>query len=133
MLIRLCGLSLALTLAACAAFQAQHGRQAPSPSGHEHHATAPSREFTELPRDAQVARIRGEAEAVKADLAREGRYLCCIEPACTECLLKFGECRCRHELRKEGPCGNCCGECRDGWVEGRKVDERSDESSAHHH
>jgi hypothetical protein len=118
--VRLAGLSLALVLTACAAYQAQHGGGAPAagPEDHDHPAQvqAPSGEFTELPENVQISRIRGEAEAVKASLAQQGRYLCCVEPACTECLLKYGECHCREAVRKEGP---CCGECTEAWVEGR--------------
>lgn len=115
---RLSGLFLALLLTACAAYQAQHGGGAPAASGHGHHAPslAPSAEFTELPEEVQISRIRGEAEAVKATLAQQGRYLCCVEPPCTECLLRYGECHCREAIRREGP---CCGECTEAWVEGR--------------
>lgn len=121
---RLSGLVLALLLTACAAYEAQHGAQHGENSGgapaaaHDHHAPsqAPGGEFTELPEDVQISRIRGEAEAVKASLAQQGRYACCVEPACTECLLKYGECHCREAVRKEGP---CCGECTEAWVEGR--------------
>jgi hypothetical protein len=100
--VRFLGLVLALSLAACAAWQAQH-----APSGGHRHAA---------PSDARITRIQREVEAVKADLARQGRYACCVEPPCTQCLLKYGECRCREAIRKEGP---CCGECTEAWIEGR--------------
>ena len=104
-LVRMLGLVLALSLAACAAWQAQHAAPVAS-GGHDH---AP-------PSDARIARIQGEVEQVKADLARQGRYACCVEPPCTQCLLKYGECHCREAIRKEGP---CCGECTEAWIEGR--------------
>ncbi|HKI03326.1 MAG TPA: hypothetical protein VKK31_15210 [Thermoanaerobaculia bacterium] len=116
--IRLLGLSLALLLAACAAFQAQHQGAAPS-HDHDHaHAAVipPPGEFSELAEDGQIARIRGEVEEVKANLARQGRYSCCVHPACNECLLKYGQCHCRDVVRDEGP---CCGECTEAWIEGR--------------
>lgn len=116
-LTRLLGLCLALTLAACAAYRAQHDSAAAP--GHVHAAMAgeaPGAEFTELPEARQLARVRGETEALKAQLAKTGRYACCVEPPCTECLLKYGECHCRDTVRKEGP---CCGECTEAWVEGR--------------
>ena len=103
--VRLLGLVLTLLLAACAAYQAQHAAPAGS-GGHDH---AP-------PSDARITRIQGEVEQVKADLARQGRYACCVEPPCTQCLLKYGECHCREAIRKEGP---CCGECTEAWIEGR--------------
>ncbi|HEX6899267.1 MAG TPA: hypothetical protein VF789_06115 [Thermoanaerobaculia bacterium] len=104
-LVRLLVLVLALSLAACAAYQAQHA--APAGSGGHRHAA---------PSDARITHIQGEVEAVKADLARQGRYACCVEPPCTQCLLKYGECHCREAIRKEGP---CCGECTEAWIEGR--------------
>lgn len=106
-LARLSALLLVLTLAACAAYQAQHAR-------------LPSRERAELPDDPRITSLRGEADALKAELARQGRYACCVEPACTECLLKYGECHCREAVRKEGP---CCGECTEAWIEGKGVVE----------
>ena len=116
---RLAALSLALFLAACAAYQAQH--QAAVPAAADAHATAPaavrpSGEFSELTPDGQIARVRGEVEEAKANLARQGRYSCCIKPPCTECLLKYGQCHCRDAVRKQGP---CCGECTEGWIEGK--------------
>ncbi|HEX9942721.1 MAG TPA: hypothetical protein VGG03_11935 [Thermoanaerobaculia bacterium] len=117
-LVRLLGLSLALLLAACAAYQAQHGQTAAG-EGHDHAAPSvvrPSGEFSELTADGQVARIRGEVEEVKATLAEKGKYACCVHPPCTECLLRYGECHCREAVRKQGP---CCGECTEAWIEGR--------------
>jgi hypothetical protein len=114
---RLLGLSLALFLAACAAYQSQHGSapqagpQAAAPA-----VVRPSGEFSELAPDGQIARIRGEVAEVKATLARQGRYACCVEPPCTECLLKYGQCHCRDVIREQGP---CCGECTEAWIEGR--------------
>jgi hypothetical protein len=109
-LARLSALTLALALAACAAYQAQHAR-----------SSSPRR--AGLPDDPRITRLHGEAAALKAELAREGRYLCCVEPPCTQCLLERGECHCRASLRQEGPCADCCGECRDGWIDGRMVAE----------
>ena len=116
--IRLLALSLGLSAAACAAYQAQH--QAPPPRAAEpEQATVivrPSGEFSELAPDLQMARVRGEVEEAKAGLARQGRYSCCVSPTCNECLLKYGQCHCRDAVRKEGP---CCGECTEAWLEGK--------------
>jgi hypothetical protein len=113
---RFSALLLALVLAACAAYKAQHGR-------------LPSRESAPLPDDPRITHLHGEADALKAELARQGRYACCIDPPCTQCLLQRGECHCRKSLRKEGPCADCCGECRDGWIDGRMAGEAQ---HAHH-
>ena len=120
-LIRLCSLFLALLLTACAAYQAQHAPPPAAPSGSEPSdvlpaAVHPAGEFTALSDGAQVSRIKGEVEEAKANLARKGQYSCCVRPACTECLLKYGHCHCREAVRKEGP---CCGECTEAWIEGR--------------
>jgi hypothetical protein len=117
-LVRFLGLSLALLLAACAAYQAQHG-SSPAAAGQDYAAPAvvhPTGAFSELDENGQVARIRGEVETVKANLAQQGKYACCVNPPCTECLLKYGECHCREAVRKEGP---CCGECTEAWIEGK--------------
>lgn len=116
-LMRLTGLVMSLGLAACAAYQAQQA--SPGSGGHDHHhapSVQPGREFTELPADEQIARVRGQVTEVKSRLAQEGRYACCVEPACSECLLRYGECHCREAVRHSGP---CCGECTEAWIEGR--------------
>ena len=118
-LLKLFGFLLAFTLAACAAYRSQQTFRREGevrPSSPQVASIAPDRAFSELAEADQVARIRGAAELVKETLAREGRYACCVEPACTECLLKYGECHCREALREEGP---CCGECTEMWVEGK--------------
>ena len=121
-LVRLLGLSLALGLAACAAYRAQHAP--PTAAGAPEHAGPavihPAGTFSELNADGQVARIRGEVEEVKTTLAQQGKYACCVEPPCTECLLRYGECHCRDAVRKSGP---CCGECTEAWIEGRGAGE----------
>lgn len=118
--VRLLGFSLALGLVACAAYQAQHGRAGAGGQGSQEPAAPavirPAGTFSELDEAGQVARIRGEVEEVKANLAQQGKYACCVEPPCTECLLKHGECHCREAVRKSGP---CCGECTEAWIEGR--------------
>jgi hypothetical protein len=119
-LVRLLGLLCGLWLVACAAYQAQHGQAAVGSQGSQAPSAPavirPAGTFSELNEEGQVARIRGEVEEVKADLARQGKYACCVEPPCTECLLKHGECHCRDAVRKDGP---CCGECTEAWIEGR--------------
>lgn len=114
---RFAALLFSLLLAACAAYQAQHSGGSPGRAGgYAAPSEAPSREFTELPADSQTARVRGEVEEVKTRLAAEGRYDCCVRPACSECLLRYGECHCQKAARHSGP---CCGECTEAWLEGR--------------
>jgi hypothetical protein len=109
-------LLLALVLTACAAYEAQHSGSAPSGPGNAPFSQAPSGEFAELPVGAQCARVRGEVDTVKGRLAAEGKYECCVRPACSECLLRYGECHCQHSARHAGP---SCGECTEAWLEGR--------------
>ena len=107
-----------LGLAACAAYQSQHAHSSggAGESAYAAPSEAPGREYTELPTETQLARVRGQVQETKTRLASQGRYACCVEPACNECLLKYGECHCRDAVREEGP---CCGECTEAWVEGR--------------
>ena len=107
---------LALVLAACAAYEAQHSGSIPAGPEHAAPSQAPSSEFAELPVGAQCARVRGEVDAVKSRLTAEGKYECCVRPACGECLLRYGECHCQRSARHSGP---CCGECTEAWLEGR--------------
>lgn len=115
-LLRCLALLGAAVLAACAAYQTQHSGAGSAPAAPGQAVHAPTAEFTELPGEAQVARVRGEAEEAKRRLAAEGRYACCVRPACNQCLHKYGECHCREVAQREGP---CCGECTEAWLEGR--------------
>jgi hypothetical protein len=117
-LVRCLALAGTVLLVACAAYQAQHSGGGSAPAGHDHGSAilAPSAEFTELPGDEQIARVRGEAGEAKRRLAAQGKYACCVRPACNQCLHKYGECHCREVAQKQGP---CCGECTEAWIEGR--------------
>jgi hypothetical protein len=119
--IRLLALLMSLFLTACAAYQAQHTPPRPVVAGPEDtaatlEAISPPGDFTALGDGAQVSRIKGEVEQAKESLARKGQYSCCVRPACSQCLLKYGHCRCREAVKKDGP---CCGECTEAWIEGR--------------
>jgi hypothetical protein len=117
--LRCLALTAALGLAACAAFQAQHARPAETAgAGTLAPSEEPGREFKELATSTQLVRVRGEVEETRWNLGSEGKYSCCVEPPCSECLLKHGECNCRAEVRNKRP---SCGECTQGWVEGRGV------------
>jgi hypothetical protein len=120
-LTRLLGLGLALALAACAAYEAQH---APPPTSAAASPGNPDAELAAIlpPPDSQLTRIRGEVDETREALAEQGKYSCCVRPACTECLLKHGECHCRDHIHQQGPCG----ECTQGWIEGRGTVEGMD-------
>jgi hypothetical protein len=111
---------LAIAVLACAAYRHQHagggGGRARAQEPDLPPKARPSPEFRGLRDAAQLARVAGEVEEVKRNLATEGRYACCIRPWCSECLLRRGECHCRLDLKERGP---CCGECAQGWREGR--------------
>jgi hypothetical protein len=117
--------ALVLTAAACAAYHHQHAMPArPAAAAARALAVTPaSDDFKALPQDAQGARLRGEAEAVKASLAEQGEYRCCVRPTCNECLLKRGKCHCRDIAAKGGP---CCGECTEAWLQGHGTVEGLD-------
>jgi hypothetical protein len=119
--IRLLALLMSLFLTACAAYQAQHTPPRAVQAGPEDvsatlEAIRPPGDFTALDDGAQVSRIKGEVEQTKASLAQKGQYSCCVRPACSQCLLKYGHCHCREAVKKDGP---CCGECTEAWIEGR--------------
>jgi hypothetical protein len=126
-LARLLVLSLALVLAACAAYQAQHQRPPAPPAALQGTApdpVPPTGDFSELPPDLQISRIRGEIAEARNRLAQQGRYACCVDPPCNQCLLQYGRCGCREAIRKGG--ADFCGECTEGWVEGRGIVEGVD-------
>lgn len=64
------------------------------------------------------------ANNIKADMARQGKYDCCLEKPCTYCIEKtpgHGEgaaCECMDDiLNGEHPCGECIGEILEGHGE----------------
>lgn len=119
--VRLLALLTSLLLTACAAYQAQHTPPRAVNAGPEDvaatlEAIAPPGDFTALGDEAQVSHIKGEVEQAKENLARKGQYSCCVRPACSQCLLKYGHCHCREAVKKDGP---CCGECTEAWIEGK--------------
>ncbi|HEY7216445.1 MAG TPA: hypothetical protein VIC28_17620 [Thermoanaerobaculia bacterium] len=123
--VRLFGLALALPLFACAAYQAQHQPAKPPAVAQEIAPVSvrPEGEFSELRPDLQIARVKSELQEIKSNLAQQGAYSCCVEPPCTECLLRRGHCPCRDMVRKKAA---ACGECTQGWVEGRGIVEGVD-------
>lgn len=123
--VRLLGLALALPLLACAAYQAQHQAAEPHAASSEAAPVAvnPKGELSELRPDLQIARVKSELKEIKDTLAQQGAYSCCVDPPCTQCVLRPGECHCRDAVRKHGV---ACGECTHGWIEGRGIVESVD-------
>jgi hypothetical protein len=109
-----------LVAGACTAYRQQHA-PAPRPSPASTPAIASARslaaDFDALPTAEQLGRVRGETDELKIRLDADGRYSCCVEPSCNECLHQHGACDCHHEVEQDGPCG----ECTQAWIEGRGV------------
>jgi hypothetical protein len=118
-------LAVALPLAACAAYRAQHQESEPAAGNQEAAPVAvqPSGEFSELRPDLQIARVKGELAEIKNNLSHQGRYSCCVDPPCTECLFKYGQCLCREMIRQQRA---ACGECTQGWIDGKGIVEGVD-------
>lgn len=53
-------------------------------------------------------------QKMKAMMA--GKYNCCIEDACDECIKTEGSCDCKNAVKNNKP---VCGECYDGWQHGK--------------
>lgn len=106
----------------CAAYKAQH-------AGVDVNATRSEAEAREVQFDAKdlasfetqplamkQAMLISEIDKYQAELKAEGKYDCCVKPACRQCAITAGECHCRQVIDANGP---CCGECTQAWVEGR--------------
>jgi hypothetical protein len=51
----------------------------------------------------------------KLRLMKEGKYSCCIETPCDECLKAHGSCSCYKAVKNDKP---VCSECYEGWKRG---------------
>ncbi len=121
--------SAALLLSSCAAYQAQHGGTErvsakpqseparPARSSSAENALLRSLEPTsEGPLASKQVMLLAEIDKYREELRQDGKYNCCVKPACRQCALTAGECHCREVISANGP---CCGECTQAWVEGR--------------
>lgn len=115
-------LSAAVLLSSCAAYRAQH-------AGTDVNTTRTEAEARNVMPDPKVvAAFESQPLAVKQsmliseidryidELKANGKYDCCVKPACRQCAISAGECHCRQVIDANGP---CCGECTQSWVEGR--------------
>lgn len=75
-------------------------------------------EAADVSPEANLEQIRDDLKTVKAQLAKEGKYNCCVQPACDWCALHEGECPC-HENLKAGK--SVCPGCGLGWHDGNGV------------
>lgn len=71
--------------------------------------------FAEKNIDEQKAEVISEITVMKTKLKDEGKYACCLDESCNECLLDEGECDCAKRVAGgEHPCGECIGEILEG-------------------
>ena len=75
-------------------------------------------QLVSLTAEQKIVNIRGELSSVKKELADDGKYNCCIHPACNWCLLHEGSCDCYDNL-KQGE--EVCPGCGLGWHNGDGV------------
>jgi len=106
----------------CAAYKAQHAGVDPNDTRSEAEArevqftAADLASFETQPLAMKQAMLISEIDKYQAELTSEGKYDCCVKPACRQCAITAGECHCRQVIDANGP---CCGECTQAWVEGR--------------
>lgn len=84
--------------------------------------------------DGKVAQARTLVNDAKMELAQAGKYNCCIETPCDECLLGHKNCACATNLKAgKGVCSQCYG----GWQRGdgivKGVDAKSVKGDFHSH
>lgn len=68
--------------------------------------------------EARLQNIKSELKTAKVDLTAEGKYNCCVNPACDWCALREGECQCHDNLMAKKA---VCPDCGLGWHNGRGV------------
>jgi hypothetical protein len=109
-----------LLLSSCAAYNAQHGRlqqqSAPAPEGAPEARTTPAPVPSNDPLSLQQTLLVAQIDQFREELKANGKYDCCVKPACRQCAMTAGECHCREVISANGP---CCGECTQSWVDGK--------------
>ncbi len=138
-------LALALSVVlftGCAAYKAQHQLAAPAPAAEHASHDMPLGDDDARPAkpvratvDTDPLAVRGtmlvsEIDRYIDELKANGKYDCCVKPACRQCAITAGECHCREVISSDGP---CCGECTQSWVEGRGNTEGVDREQVLQH
>lgn len=115
-------LSAAVLLSSCAAYRAQHAATDLNTTRSETEArnVMPDPKvvaaFESQPLAVKQALLISEVDRYIDEPKANGKYDCCVKPACRQCAISAGECHCREVIDANGP---CCGECTQSWVEGR--------------
>jgi len=111
-----------MLLVSCAAYRAQHAGVDANTTRTETAAREVKADpvavasFDAQPLASKQALLLSEVDKYMDELKANGKYDCCVKPACKQCALSAGECHCRQVIDANGP---CCGECTQSWVEGR--------------
>ena len=113
-----------LLFVSCAAYKAQHAGVDANTTRTEAAAREMKIEadpavvasFESQPLANKQALLISELDKYMDELKANGKYDCCVKPACKQCAISAGECHCRQVIDANGP---CCGECTQSWVEGR--------------
>jgi hypothetical protein len=68
-------------------------------------------DLVEVKKEGKKSLMKQKMEAMTA-----GKYNCCIEEACDECLKAHGMCECKKAVKNDKP---VCNECYEGWQKGQ--------------
>ena len=112
---RLAGIVLAALVVAASPGWQQSGA-APDEHRHTKEETARHHEKLQLVPTADAQQLGEQAQKARAKAAGNGYYACCIEPACSWCLLHIGKCTC---VLGVGTGKWACRECHGGWEAGQ--------------
>lgn len=111
-----------LLLTTCSAYKAQHAGADPNTTRTEEAARQVASDphmaatFEAQPLGMKQAVLISELDKYTEELKANGKYDCCVKPACRQCAITAGECHCRQVIDASGP---CCGECTQSWIEGK--------------
>jgi hypothetical protein len=87
------------------------------PDAQEHAVQEPEEPMV-LSTEERLANVQSDLKMVKADLTNNGKYNCCVQPACDWCLLHEGNCACYDNLKAKK---EVCPGCGLGWHNGKGV------------
>ncbi|MFA5833917.1 MAG: heavy metal-binding domain-containing protein [Bacteroidota bacterium] len=68
-------------------------------------------DLVEVKKDGKKSMMKQKMEAMK-----DGKYNCCIEEPCDECIKAHGTCDCKKAVKNDKP---VCNECYEGWQKGQ--------------